>query len=119
MEADVERAHQVVELLKRRLAAENLIADFELLPREFFCEVYVDFPSGDGLLLDVTHRSDTVRILDPGDEHLTPAELADYIVMRARGSSPEEALAVLVARSRTARPRWWRRLLRWPGARQE
>lgn len=102
MNNDVGRAEEVVEQLRQRLAAENLSATFELPLYEHPCGVAIDFPSGDGLELEVSETVGEARIMDPDDSELTVTELGDYVAMRARGVPPRDALrAVTSGRRRT------------------
>ncbi|MFG1851969.1 hypothetical protein ACGFJT_09015 [Actinomadura geliboluensis] len=107
MNDDVGRAEEVVEYLRQRLATENLTATFELPLYEHPCGVAVDFPSGDGLQLEVSEVISEVRVMDPVDFALTVTELGDYVAMRARGVTSKDALKAVISGHR--RTGWWRR----------
>ncbi len=86
-------------------------------PYEYGCMVHVDFfdeeagEDGDGFTFTVTAQDTWIEVLDPHDHHLQEPELLEYLIMRARGASPRQAIAA-VEGARPKRSRWWHRPMR-------
>lgn len=111
---DVQRAGRLLEAARPGFAAEGLELFACLDPYEHGCMVHVDFfdderqADGDGLTFTVATASRDIEVLDPHDYHLSEPELLEYLVMRARGAQPRQAIAVIEA-ARPKRIRWWNR----------
>jgi hypothetical protein len=114
VDEDIRRAEQVVEAARRRFMSEGLPLFTCLHPFEYGCMVHVDFfdeeagEEGDGLTFTVTSRNTCIEVLDPYDHHMQEPELLEYLIMRARGATPSQAIAAIEG-ARPKRPRWWQR----------
>ncbi len=103
-----------MEAARRLFMSEGLRLFTCLEPFEHGCMVHVDFfdeeagEDGDGLTFTVSARDTCIEVLDPHDRHMQEPELLEYLIMRARGATPRQAIAA-VEGARLRRSRWWQR----------
>ncbi|GIG60555.1 hypothetical protein Lfu02_49270 [Longispora fulva] len=102
MSEDIRRAEYLVEAARRRFVQAGLPpAETALDPYAHGCMVHLDF-AGDaeaGLTFTVTHRSDRIEVLDGADYSMSESELLEYLVMRARGTPPDQAFTARLLRA--------------------
>ncbi|HTC67937.1 MAG TPA: hypothetical protein VK662_00085 [Acidothermaceae bacterium] len=95
-----ERAVHVADSLRARFADQIIGVVISVRPTKHDCALLdITLPDGDGFLVEVSNRSETVRVLDPHDEALSEAELLEYVAARASGDSATDSIRAARASS--------------------